>query len=136
MLKNNEIEYHIEESGQISHADYLILQKKAQEAKLNKIIEQKEAMEEEEIETLLKQHQSCSNNSANSQRYLDLYAMGNLNKQRRDRTSDEIELERYKNELTFKPNTIKSSNDKFQPVAKDIDKAIYRMYQGRKMRDK
>lgn len=30
--------------------------------------------------------------------------------------------------MTFKPNMTKASNDKFQPVAKDIDKAIYRMY--------
>lgn len=45
LLKNNEIEYQIEESGEISHADYLILQKKAQEFKLNKMIEEKEAIE-------------------------------------------------------------------------------------------
>lgn len=30
--------------------------------------------------------------------------------------------------MTFKPDISKTANDKFQPVAKDIDKAIYRMY--------
>ena len=37
--------------------------------------------------------------------------------------------------MTFKPDVSKSITDNFQPVAKDIDKAIYRMYEGRKMRD-
>ena len=46
LLKNNEIEYQIEESGEISHADYLILQKKTQEFRLQKLVEEKEAIEE------------------------------------------------------------------------------------------
>ena len=137
LLKNNEIEYQIEESGEISHADYLILQKKTQEFRLQKLVEEKEAIEEQRIEYHNKnQNVNVPNTGVgNSQRHLDLYAMGTMNKQKRDRTADEVQLERHRKEMTFKPDISKSAADKFQPVAKDVDKAIYRMYQGRKLRD-
>jgi hypothetical protein len=43
-------------------------------------------------------------------------------------------MERYRHELTFKPNTSREKLDQWQPVAKDVDKAIYRMYEGRRMK--
>lgn len=58
---------------------------------------------------------------------------------KKDKSTDEIEQEKWKNELTFKPN-IKSrkniinalnSKDNFIP---DYDKAVYRMHEGRKIK--
>lgn len=70
-----------------------------------------------------------------STRYLDLYDLSKAKGTRRDRTADEIELERYRHELTFKPNTSREKLGHWQPVVKDVDKAIYRMYEGRRMKD-
>ena len=44
-------------------------------------------------------------------------------------------MERYRHELTFKPNTSREKMDHWQPVVKDVDKAIYRMYEGRRIKD-
>ena len=56
---------------------------------MNKRVVAREAMKEEEIDSLFRNQPTIP--TQNSQRYLDLYAMSTL-KDRRDRTSEEIDL--------------------------------------------
>ena len=68
---------------------------------------------------------------------------------RRDRSEDEAQFEKWEKELTFKPNisggmanynvlkdrTDRQSNlDNILNEVPDFDKAVYRMYEGRKVR--
>jgi hypothetical protein len=72
--------------------------------------------------------------AGNSTRYLELYDISKTKGQKKDRTADEVDMERYHHELTFKPNTSREKLNHWQPVTKDVDKAIYRMYKGRRMK--
>lgn len=71
----------------------------------------------------------------------ELYELGKIGKQaKKDKSSDEVEEEKWKNELTFKPtlkskqNILNQLNSK-QTYIPDYDKAVYRMHEARILKD-
>jgi hypothetical protein len=86
-------------------------------------------------------NRSSRNKAGSKDRNQELYEMGkHVNQHRKDKSSDEITEEKWKNELTFKPtinskNNILSALNSKEAYIPDYDKAVYRMHEGRKLRD-
>lgn len=70
----------------------------------------------------------------------ELYELGKSAFQaRKDKSPDEIDLEKYKKDLTFKPNVATKTNlasllHHIDKVIPDYDKVIFRMHEGRKQK--
>jgi hypothetical protein len=93
----------------------------------------------------INQTERSSNRSKNGlgdkDRNQELYEMSKANhRNKRDKSTDEIEEEKWKKELTFKPkiksrtNILNVLNSKENYIP-DYDKAVYRMHEGRKLRE-
>lgn len=136
------------EDGQIDHVNLLMLDEKRKDAVLQMKREERERERRKMEDETMSNHNiterssnRSSRNKAGKDRNQELYEMGkHVNKHRKDKSSDEIAEEKWKNELTFKP-TINSKNNILtalhskEAYIPDYDKAVYRMHEGRKLRD-
>ncbi|CAK77389.1 unnamed protein product, partial (macronuclear) [Paramecium tetraurelia] len=149
LIDNQLIKVNIPENGQITHADLLVLQKKAveyhKEQKKQEILQQQLDKCPFKPQLMSNSNGSCQNiderksQSKKSEKYLQLYSLAKPTTQKRDRTTEEIEYERQQEECTFQPGLInKGSQQQKQEshfVNKDVDKTVQRMRQARQRRE-
>lgn len=147
LISENRLEFEVPEDGQIDHVRLLMLDEKRKDAVMQQKREERDRERRKlEDESMLSQNQTdrSSNRSthhAQKDRNQELYEMGRAYHQaKKDKSADEVAEERWRNELTFKPNLKSRANilsalhskDNFIP---DYDKAVYRMHEGRKLRE-
>ncbi|CAD8101174.1 unnamed protein product [Paramecium primaurelia] len=146
LIDNQLIKVNIPENGQITHADLLVLQKKAvdyhKEQKKQEILQQQLDQCPFKPQLLNNQNneerKSCSKKQ---DKYLQLYSLAKPATQKRDRTTEEIEYEKQLEECTFQPGLqTKTSQQQQQKqdnhyVNKDVDKTVQRMKQARQRRE-
>ncbi|CAD8104133.1 unnamed protein product [Paramecium primaurelia] len=149
LIDNQLIKVNIPENGQITHADLLVLQMKAveyyKEQKKQEILQQQLDKCPFQPQLINNNNQNFQNNTEKisyqkkSEKYLQLYSLAKPTKQKRDRTTEEIEYERYQEECTFQPGLInKRSQQQKQEnhyINKDVDKTVQRMKQARQRRE-
>ncbi|CAD8112021.1 unnamed protein product [Paramecium sonneborni] len=144
LIDNQLIKVNIPENGQISHADLLVLQKKAVE--YHKEQKKQEIMQQELDKCPFKPQllNSQNNEERKSQqkkqdKHLQLYSLAKPQTQKRDRTTEEIEYEKQLEECTFQPDLQTKTNQQQKQdshyVNKDVDKTVQRMKQARQRRE-
>ncbi|CAD8121688.1 unnamed protein product [Paramecium sonneborni] len=147
LIDNQLIKVTIPENGQITHADLLVLQKKAVE--YHKELKKQEILQQQLEKCPFKpQLMNNGNNQSvderksqqkKSEKYLQLYQLAKPTTQKRDRTREEIEYEKQQEECTFQPDIsnkgIQQQKQENHFVNKDIDKTVQRMRQARQRRE-
>ncbi|CAK57383.1 unnamed protein product (macronuclear) [Paramecium tetraurelia] len=142
LIDNQLIKVNIPENGQITHADLLVLQKKAVEYHKE---QKKQEILQQQLDKCPFKPQLLNNNeerksySKKQDKHLQLYSLAKPANQKRDRTTEEIEYERQLEECTFQPGLQnKASQQQKQDnhyVNKDVDKTVQRMKQARQRRE-
>ncbi|CAD8185245.1 unnamed protein product [Paramecium octaurelia] len=142
LIDNQLIKVNIPENGQITHADLLVIQKKAVEYHKE---QKKQEILQQQLEKCPFKPQLLNNNeerksySKKQDKHLQLYALAKPANQKRDRTTEEIEYEKQLEECTFQPGLqTKTSQQQKQDnhyVNKDVDKTVQRMKQARQRRE-
>ncbi|CAD8105599.1 unnamed protein product [Paramecium primaurelia] len=149
LIDNNLIKVNIPENGQITHADLLVLQKKAVEYHKE---QKKQEILQQQLDKCPFKPQLINNNNFSTQnidesktqqkkseKYLQLYSLAKPTTSKRDRTTEEIEYERQQEECTFQPGLINKGSQQYKQenhfVNKDIDKTVQRMKQARQRRE-
>ncbi|CAD8209441.1 unnamed protein product [Paramecium pentaurelia] len=146
LIDNQLIKVNIPENGQITHADLLVLQKKAvdyhKEQKKQEILQQQ--LDKCPFKPQLLNNQNNDERKSTSkkqEKYLQLYSLAKPSTQKRDRTTEEIEYEKQLEECTFQPGLQTKNNQSIQQkqdnhyVNKDVDKTVQRMKQARQRRE-
>ena len=145
LLAEEKMSFKVPKGGELEHFDMLMLDSKRKDtliAQKRNAVKQERQLQEEESMGPMQSQRTSGRSSREKDRNHELYELGTtLNQQKKDRPFSQIEEEKWKMELTFKPtinNPSKLNPTLTQPfhLPADYDKAVYRMQQGRQSREK